>query len=172
MKSLRCFTLISAVLFAANLAHSEQPESGQKTKSKEPDKAALEKAFVKAMTNVTLVGHFTIEGENNDKLREERYTIDKVTKANGDYWIFLARIKYGKHNVKLPLPLRVKWAGDTPVITVTDVAIPGIGTYTARVVIHRGQYAGTWSGKDHGGQLFGKVVKNKEKDGTKEKKKK
>ena len=170
MTPLRCFTLIAAVLFGANLAQGGQPDSDKKTGANGADQAALEKAFAKSMTNVTLVGHFTIEGENNDKLREERYTIDKVTKADGDYWIFLARIQYGKLNVKLPLPLRVKWAGDTPVITVTDVAIPGIGTYTARVIIYRGQYAGTWSGKDHGGQLFGKIVKNKEKDGKKEKK--
>jgi hypothetical protein len=32
--------------------------------------------------------------------------------------------------------------------------------FTARVVIYKGQYAGTWSGtKGHGGQLFGNIVK-------------
>ena len=42
-----------------------------------------------------------------------------------------------------------------PLITLTDLAIPGMGTYTARVILYRDQYAGTWSGKDHGGQIFG-----------------
>ena len=56
----------------------------------------------------------------------------------------------------------VRWAGDTPVISVTNFGIPLIGTYSARVVIYQGQYAGTWSGKTHGGHLFGKIVKNDE----------
>ena len=47
---------------------------------------------------------------------------------------------------------------DTPVITLTDISILGFGTYTARVILYRGQYAGTWSGKNYGGQLFGKIV--------------
>jgi hypothetical protein len=47
---------------------------------------------------------------------------------------------------------------DTPVITLTDISILGFGTYTARVVLYRDQYAGTWSGKNYGGQLFGKIV--------------
>ena len=59
----------------------------------------------------------------------------------------------------VPLPLEVKWAGDTPVITVTDKSLPGMGTYTARVVVYRGQYAGTWSGKNGGGKVFGKLTK-------------
>jgi hypothetical protein len=57
----------------------------------------------------------------------------------------------------------VKWAGDTPVISVTNVAFPGLGTYSARVVVYDGQYAGTWGGKDHGGQMFGKIVREDEK---------
>ena len=31
--------------------------------------------------------------------------------------------------------------------------------YTARVVVYRGQYAGTWSGKNGGGKVFGKLTK-------------
>ena len=53
----------------------------------------------------------------------------------------------------------MKWAGDTPVITLTDQALPGMGTYTARVVVYRGQYAGTWSGRNGGGKVFGRIVK-------------
>jgi len=53
----------------------------------------------------------------------------------------------------------IKWAGDTPVIEITDLSLPGMGTYTARVVLYRGQYAGTWSGRGGaGGQLFGKIL--------------
>jgi len=36
-----------------------------------------------------------------------------------------------------------------------------MGTFTARVVLYRDQYAGTWSGEKSGGQMFGKIVKNR-----------
>lgn len=126
--------------------------------------AALEKQFEESLNGVTLVGHFTMG--NDTALREEKYTIEKVSKLKDGLWLFNARIQYGKRDVTLPLPLPVKWAGDTPVITLTDLSIPGIGTYTARVMIYRGHYAGTWSGKNHGGHLFGRIVKKGEAGGS------
>lgn len=125
---------------------------------KDTPQAALESKFQETMTGATLAGTFTLS-DRPGKTFEERYTINKVTKVAGDTWLFNARIKYGSRDVTVPIPLAVKWAGDTPVITLTDLAIPGLGTFTARVMIFRGQYAGTWSGKDHGGHLFGKVEK-------------
>lgn len=124
-----------------------------------PDQATLDKQFEEALSGAVLDGAFTLTGRDNQTPKTEKYTIAKVTKLQNDYWLFQARIQYGDHDVTVPLPLQVKWAGDTPVITLTDMMIPGLGTYTARVVIYRGQYAGTWSGADHGGHLFGRVVK-------------
>ena len=46
-----------------------------------------------------------------------------------------------------------------PIITLTDLSIPGLGTYTARVIIYRDQYAGTWSAAEVKGQLFGRIVR-------------
>ena len=65
----------------------------------------------------------------------------------------------GETDLKLPITLPVKWADDTPMVSLTDQPIPGLGTFTARVLFFRGQYAGTWSGADHGGHLFGDIVK-------------
>ena len=65
---------------------------------------------------------------------------------SGDIWLFRTRLKYNDREIPVPIPLSVKWAGDTPVITLTDLAIPGVGTYSARVVLYRDQYAGTWNG--------------------------
>jgi hypothetical protein len=48
----------------------------------------------------------------------------------------------------VPLPLEVKLADDTSVITLAGQALPGMGTYTARAVVYRGQYAGTLSGRN------------------------
>jgi hypothetical protein len=119
----------------------------------------LERDFQQSLTNVTLVGNSVTDGRAGIS-GEERYVIEKVSHLAGEQWLFQTRIKYGGKEYPLPLPITIKWAGDTPVITLTELSIPKLGTYSARVVLYRGTYAGTWSGRDHGGQLWGKIVKN------------
>lgn len=147
-KTLICGLLAaSALLFVAALRTDDDER-----------RAALERDFERTMSGATLVGSFTIDGSSKAPLREERYTIHKVTKVDGDRWRFEARVQYGKLDVTVPMILRVKWAGDTPVITLTDMTIPMLGTYTARVLVYRGHYAGTWDAGDHAGKMFGRVV--------------
>src|SRR5947209_13374289 len=118
----------------------------------------LEQKFQQMMSGVTLIGHSaSLNGEIIPG--QEKYVIEKVSKLAGETWLFHVRIQYGSHNLPAPLPVTIKWAGDTPVITITDLTIPGLGTYTARVLLYRDQYAGTWSAKTAGGQLFGKIVR-------------
>jgi len=115
--------------------------------------------FAKQLSNVKLVGRFTIVGKEGPLAKEE-YTILKVDKLPlGDKWLFHCRIKYGQHDLTLPLPLDVKWADDTPIITLTDLAIPPLGTFSSRVVIHDDKYAGTWRHDNVGGHLFGTIEK-------------
>ena len=122
--------------------------------------ADLEQKFQQMMSGVTLIGHSaSLKGEST--AGEEKYVIEKVSKLRGDTWLFHVRIQYGSHDVPVPLPVTIKWAGDTPVITLTNLTIPGLGTYTARVLLYQNQYAGTWSSKDHGGQVFGKIVRQR-----------
>lgn len=124
-----------------------------------PELSEPEKEFQESLNNVTLQGFFT-HGESKE-LHEDRYVIERVTKDKGDLWRFEGRIQYNKRDIKVAMPLPVKWAGDTPVISLTDFQIPGSGKYTARVVIYKGDYAGTWAaGTRRGGILFGKIVKN------------
>ncbi|MCB9921429.1 MAG: hypothetical protein H6822_04570 [Planctomycetaceae bacterium] len=112
------------------------------------------------MSGVKLVGRFTILGKDDGPMPKEEYTINSVTKLpDGDLWLFNARIKYGERDLTVPLPLEVKWAGDTPVITLTDFTIPGMGTFSSRVVIDNQKYAGTWSHGKAGGHLFGLIEK-------------
>ena len=109
------------------------------------------------MQGVALEGHFTLKGREG--VHPEYYEIEKITNVPGDdYWLIHARIKYGDHDVTVPVPVRILWADDTPIITLTDTTIPGLGTFTARVLFHDGQYVGTWSSGDHGGQQFGRIV--------------
>ena len=58
-----------------------------------------------------------------------------------------------------PVPVQVKWAGDTPIIIVDKFTMPGAGTYSARVMIFENTYSGTWTAGDHGGLLHGLIVK-------------
>jgi len=115
-------------------------------------------ALEKSLSGATLVGHFVITGSNEKtELHAERYELKSVRHVGNDQWLFSARIQYGDHDVTLPLTLPVRWAGDTPVITIDKMGFPGLGTYTARVMIYADHYAGFWSGGGHGGHLFGVV---------------
>ena len=126
-----------------------------------PQLNSAEKQFQEMLSNVTLVGFYT-RGEGKELL-EDRYVIERVTKIKDDVWKFEARIQYNKKDMKMAMNLPVKFAGDTPVISLTNFGIPGSGSFSARVVFYDGGYAGTWAptGKT-GGKLFGKIVKNDE----------
>ena len=125
---------------------------------KTDDRAALEKELAAKLTGAVLVGQYSVSGSNADKPPQaERYEIESATRLKGDYWVFLARIKYGQTDLKVPITLKVLWAGDTPVITLSDVTIPGLGTFTARVLFSGDRYAGTWQHGKVGGHLWGSI---------------
>ena len=116
----------------------------------------LEERFAESMRGAVLAGTFTIDGSEREP-SIERYTIDRVEKLAGDLWLFHARVQFGDTDVSLPVPVRVVWAGDTPVVTLTDSAIPGLGTFSVRLVFFRGRYAGLWSNPSTGGFQFGTI---------------
>ncbi|MGE3317165.1 MAG: hypothetical protein AB7O26_18770 [Planctomycetaceae bacterium] len=129
---------------------------------KKPDRATLEKEFSEKLTGSALIGAFTVDGQASDKPpHTERYELDSVSKTAGDNWTFVSRIKYGQNDVKVPLTIKVLWAGDTPVISLTDFEIPGLGTFTARVMFYGDRYVGTWQHGEVGGHMFGKIEKGK-----------
>lgn len=145
------------LLAFALLLTAAAPIAADDAKEKKYDQAELEKKFAETMSGATMSGHFTVTGSDKAP-RKESYTLGKVYKAKtGDYWIFETRIQYGDNDVTLPLSIPVLWAGDTAVITVDKLPVPPLGVYSARVLVHNNQYAGTWSGGDHGGMLFGTI---------------
>lgn len=117
----------------------------------------LERQFSERMRGATLVGRFTIAGREDAPPRPDRYDIASVEKVGDDRWRFNARIRYGDVDVTLPVTVPMRWAGDTPVVTLTDVAIPSLGTFTAHVLFSGDRYAGTWQHGDTGGHLFGRI---------------
>ena len=126
----------------------------------DPESRALHDKLAKYLRGTKWKGQFTMEGHAEP--RTEHYEIISAEKgAIGDYWNLVARIKYGEHDKTFPLPpIEIKFAGRTPVITVDQVFFPGFGKFDARVLIRKGQYAGTWAHSDGvGGHLFGTIEK-------------
>lgn len=147
-------------------AQEKQEKSESAKPGAEVDQAALEKDFREKLSGCVLRGHFSVVGRGADDKppREEKYTITKASKLPSGLWLFESRMQYGKNDVTIPLPLKVVWAGDTPVITLTDLTIPGLGTFTARVMIYGDRYAGTWQHDKVGGHLWGTIEKAKDTD--------
>jgi hypothetical protein len=151
MKRLNSMVTI-IVLMAGSFLFVSGEDTPQKT---------LFKNFEKAMKGVRFSGFFTVDGAKNPP-SEEVYEIQSVQKfGEQNLWIFTARIKYGQKDVTLPMPLPVKWVGNIPVITMDEMNIPGLGTFSAHVVIDGNKYAGTWSHGKVGGHLYGKITKMK-----------
>ena len=91
---------------------------------------------------------------------QEKYTIQSATKSGKDAWLIYARIPLAGKDLTIPVPVKLKWAGDTPVITLDRTSVPGFGTYSARVLIYDHTYAGTWFANDQGGMLHGIIEKS------------
>lgn len=168
-RSLFCLALIvvASSCFAADPAASK-PD----TAKPDAEQAAREEAFGKLMSGATLEGQFTARDRADGKLANDKYTLGKVSKVadSKDTWNFETRIEYGGKDFTVPIAVRVVWSGDTPVITLDKLAIPGAGTFTARVMIFNNQYAGMWDGSgNHGGLMFGKITAAKGEEKKEEK---
>ena len=145
---------------AVNLVTAQESSTPKQPTAVEisPAQKELHAKFTKLLTGSKFRGQFTLDGKPLNDLHEEAYDIDKVEKLpDGDMWAITCRIKYGKHDVTVPIAIEVKWAGTTPVLTMDNLVIPGMGTFGARVVLHKDKYAGTWQHDDAGGHLFGKI---------------
>jgi len=153
--------LVSTPLATADDIPEEASKASAAEKSKQkPTQEELEQSFAELLTGATLEGSFTTDGaESAEPPKPDRYQLGEVKKLKNDFWSFAARVQYNGRDTEVRLPLEVKWAGDTPVITVTNVLFPGLGVFTARVMFYGDRYAGTWQGSDHGGTMFGRVIR-------------
>ncbi len=117
--------------------------------------------FAKTLTGAKFSGSFTRSGQDFEHLTRDEYHILECKKLDeGNLWMIKARIKYGDHDVTVPMPLPIEWADTTPVISLNDFSIPLLGTFDAHVVIdleHK-KYAGTWSHGEVCGHLFGDIL--------------
>lgn len=170
--SLTLLSVVSVWFSPAARAQETQQESERELPTAEADANRTEgedaernQRFADYMSGVKFIGRFTVldEQRQSDRMPEEEYTIHKCEKLpQGDLFRFTARIRYGDTDTEVPMDLPVKWAGRTPVITLENLWIPGLGTFSSRVVIHGDRYAGTWDHGPKGGHLFGRIEKIEE----------
>lgn len=166
LTTLASWSISSAQEPAPTAPDSPTPPPKEEKAASEPSAgptAEMEAKFKAMLTNATMSGRWCLI--KDDKLtpeQEDKYTITGVNKLFGERWLIRARIQYGEKDYTVPVPVRVKWAGDTPVITVDDAGFPGGATYSARVVFHNDSYAGTWSGGAMRGLLSGMITRPKE----------
>ena len=119
----------------------------------------LEQQFVERMQGVVLVGHFTVEGQENPSGNPERYEIESVTKVGENSWRFNTHLTYGNIDATLPIVMPIVWAGDTPMVSITDFSIPTLGTFTSRVIFYSDRYAGSWQHGEYGGVMYGTITR-------------
>jgi hypothetical protein len=145
MTSIRSSVVAALALAIFSCAREETPE-GERLRS-----------FEEMMADVRLVGSSTSFAEEGITGSEE-YAIESASHVGGDKWLLHATLRLGSREMTVPIPVDVLWAGDTPVITLTDLSIPGLGSYSARVLLFRGHYAGSWTSNEGGGHVFGEIV--------------
>jgi hypothetical protein len=156
---------LCALLFFASFSAAQNPPAADESAAKAawtPEEQARFDKLSKMLANVKLTGKFTIVGkEEEDKPPvEETYTIVSAVKAEEkNFWLITAKMKSGEEEKTIPMALPIDWAGDTPVISLTEFTIPLLGTFDCRVVFHDGKYAGTWRHGEVSGHLFGVISK-------------
>jgi hypothetical protein len=153
MKAIIVLMAAALVGFCSAIAQDEKPAIPM---------TDAEQKFKTLLTDCVMDGRwYSVKDGEMGEQKQDKYQIVSLAKVKGDSWVITTKMKYGGREMSLPLPIEVKWAGDTPVIVVNNLQIPGGGTYSARVVFYQNTYAGSWTGGDHGGLLSGVITPNK-----------
>jgi hypothetical protein len=124
----------------------------------------LERQFTERMRDVSLVGSFTVAGRERRASEPDRYDIVSVEKVGDNLWRFNASMQCCGVNGPIPIVVPMQFNGDTPMIMMTDTSLPGLGTFTVRVLFYGDRYAGTWQHGAVGGLMSGRIEKQTRKD--------
>lgn len=156
MKSIFLF-FVAVLALANNAAVAQEPTKLSPAKSA-PSTSELEAKFIATFTNATLTGRAcSVKDGQLGPDKEDTYTVVSIAKTSGDNWTITARISRDGNSFDVPLPIKVQWAGDAPVLIIENLAFGGQRTYSARVLVYDNAYAGTWSAGDHGGLVNGVI---------------
>jgi hypothetical protein len=157
---------IAVLLLTVRAFTQDKPAAHSAEKAKEKSAATpeqLEAKFKAMFTKTTMSGRWcSVKDGKLGPEKEDKYSIVSANKVSGNKWVVNTRINFNQRDMVVPIPVEVKWAGDTAVLSVDDLQYPGGGTYSARVLFYENTYAGTWSGGDHGGLMSGVIANEKE----------
>lgn len=162
MKSI-VFAIALTVLFASHAFPQDKPVKDTPKEKPAPTQEQLEAKFKAMMTKATLTGRWcSVKDGKLGPDKEDKYTIVSATKIGATKWLINAKIEVHQSEGVIPVPVDVKWAGDTAVLCVDGFPMPGGGTFTARVLFYEHTYAGTWNGGDHAGLINGVITNQSE----------
>jgi hypothetical protein len=151
--------LLNTPFYAQEKSASDTPDKPKPAATPEQ----LETTFKAMLTKAAMSGRWcSVKDGKLGPEREDTYSIVSANKVSGHKWIIQTRIKVNQREMVVPIPVEIKWAGDTAVLSVDKLQYPGGGTYSARVLFHEHTYAGTWSGGDHGGLMSGVITNEKD----------
>lgn len=128
------------------------------------DTAQAREAFLELLDGAHLEGKFTVVGQDGQVMqRDDLYSVSTLRPGEGDEWVFEYRMSYGGNQdtaKPLEIPVRVLFPDGTPLLTMTEQEVPGLGTFSVRLVFHGDHYAGMWSNGPVGGHMWGTVKRN------------
>jgi hypothetical protein len=153
--TLLAISAISLGATASTFGDEDKPDTKKAESTKKPDKSIeeIKKEWAAKLSGADLIGFYTTDGQDPKNQKVDRYRMSTVSVAQNDRWIFT----YLHNNIPIPLALKVKMAGDTPVIIMDEFKIAGMGTFSARVMFHGDRYVGTWQHGKVGGLMFGRI---------------
>ena len=152
---------IVATALAVAVAMSGQVQAQEGAQTQEQRDAE----FAALLDGARMEGKFNLNSAAGESAAQvDLYSVSELRKGEDGTWIFEYTMSYGQGpdgpKQTVPIPVRVEWAGDTPVLTMTDQTVEGLGTFTVRVMIHEERYAGTWSNGTVGGHMWGRIVRD------------
>lgn len=155
MNALHLPLLIATLLLLAPLARAA---------AEEPERKTMEERFSAMLENAALNGTWApidkrLLGDDHD----DKYRIVRARRKDGDRWVILSRMKVQGQEVDFPIPVTMKFAGDTSVMILEDVPLGQGKTWSARILFHEDVYAGSWW--DGGGTKRGIVSGTITRDG-------
>ncbi len=150
---LRAFTKVTLTALLASVAIAAAAAA------QTDDPAERERKLHAMLEGARLVGQFTVVGMDaaSRPPQAEQYAVSRLERDAQGRWVFNVSMSYGTQQHTMPVPVTIEWAGDTPMITMTEQTVEGLGTFTARVLIYDGLYAGTWKHGQFGGHMFGRI---------------
>ena len=124
----------------------------------------IETKFISMLKNATLKGTWAPvqQAQLGASRKDEGYRIARVEKTEGDKWTLISLVTYQGKEIKFPMSVSVKFAGDTAVLILDNVrAGRDKANWSARVMFHENVYTGRWwetANKEHGGTIEGVIT--------------